>query len=214
MAAMAAGAFDALAPKPRALLVPPEWSRGPARRDEQRDKAQTALALAFPGPSRADPSRYAASLLGVVASGLGGRFFEALRDRQSLAYTVIASPVVRPLAGQFIAYIATSPEKEEQARLGLLDEIGKLRDCPVTLDELERARTYALGTHAIRKESGGALMGDIADAWLFGALEELDEFDARVRALTAADLQDIAQRCFDVSRCVEGAVRGVAGRRV
>ena len=57
-------------------------------------------------------------------------------------------------------------------------------------------------------------MGDIADAWLFGALEELDEFDARVRALTAADLQDIAQRCFDVSRCVEGAVRGVAGRRV
>ncbi|MHB1311619.1 MAG: M16 family metallopeptidase [Gemmatimonadaceae bacterium] len=214
MAAMAAGAFDALVPVPRAPLMAPEWPQSPARRDEQRDKAQTALALAFPGPSRAEPSRYAASLLGVVASGLGGRFFEALRDRQSLAYTVIASPVVRPLAGQFVAYIATSPEKEEQARQGLLAEIGKLRDQPVTRDELERARTYALGTNAIRKENGGALMGDIADAWLFGTLEELDEFDARVGALTAADLQDDAQRCFDVSRYVEGAVRGVVGRRV
>jgi len=214
MAAMAAGAFGAIVPARREALTTPSWPQSPALRDEQRDKAQTALALAFPGPSRADVSRYAASLLGVVASGLGGRFFEALRDRQSLAYTVIATPVVRPLAGQFVAYIATSPEKEEQARRGLLDEIGKLRDQPVTPDELERARTYALGTHAIRKENGGSLMGDIADAWLFGALEELDEFDARVGALTAADLQDIAQRCFDPSRCVEGAVRGVAGRRV
>ena len=214
MAAMAAGAFGTLVPAPREPLSAPAWPLAAARRDEQRDKAQTALALAFPGPTRAEPSRYAASLLGVVASGLGGRFFEALRDRQSLAYTVIASPVVRPLAGQFVAYIATSPEKEEQARQGLIGEIVKLRDHEVTPDELERARTYALGTHAIRKENGGALMGDIADAWLFGALGELDEFDARVGALTAADLRDVAQRCFDPSRCAEGTVRGVVGRRV
>ncbi len=214
MASMAAGAFGQLRAVPRPPIAPPDWPAQSASVAEQRDKAQTAMALTFPGPSRADASRFAAALLGGVASGLGGRFFEALRDRQSLAYTVIAAPVTRPLAGQIVAYIATSPEKEEQARRGLLDEIAKLRDAPVTPDELERARRYALGTHAIRKEDGGALMGDMAEAWLFGALEELEEFDVRMQAVTAADLQDLAQRFLDPARCVEGIVRGRAGTNV
>ena len=65
-----------------------------------------------------------------VASGLGGRFFDELRDKQSLGYTVHAFATERALAGAFVAYIATSPEKEEVARRGLLDEFAKLRDEP------------------------------------------------------------------------------------
>ena len=214
LAAMAAGAFGALTPAPRRLVDAPTWPDVGGINAEQRDKAQTALVLAYPGPARGDVRRIDAALLAGVASGLGGRFFEALRDRQSLAYTVIASPMVRPLAGQFVAYIATSPEKEAQARRGLLQEIEKLREAPVTDDELERARTFALGSWAIRQESGGAVMGDIADAWMFGSLEELPAFEAHVRAVTAADLQSVAVEYFDAARRVEGAVRGVAGRSV
>lgn len=214
LAAMAAGALGALTPAPRRFVEIPAWPSVGAVNAEQRDKAQTALAFAYPGPARGDVRRIASALLAGVASGLGGRFFEELRDRQSLAYTVIATPVVRPLAGQFVVYIATSPEKEEQARCGLLAEIEKLREAPVTKDELHRARTYALGSWAIRQEGGGAVMGDIADAWLFGALEDLSEFEARVRAVTAADLQSVAVEYFDAARCVEGVVRGVAGRKV
>jgi zinc protease len=85
---------------------------------ESRDKAQTALALLFPGPARADDDRFAAGLLAGIASGLGGRFFDELRDRRSLAYTVHAFAGARRLAGTFGAYIATSPAKEEVARAG------------------------------------------------------------------------------------------------
>jgi zinc protease len=89
-------------------------------RTEQREKAQTALALAFEGPSRNDERRFAAQLIASIASGLGGRFFDELRDRQSLAYPVHAYTSERQLAAMFLAYIATSPEKEETARNGLL----------------------------------------------------------------------------------------------
>ncbi|MHB8839916.1 MAG: M16 family metallopeptidase, partial [Gemmatimonadaceae bacterium] len=214
LAAMAAGAFSTLAPSAGRPLTAPSWPPRGGQSSERRDKAQTALVLAYPGPARDDPRRFAAGLLGGVASGLGGRFFEALRDRQSLAYTVIASPVVRPLAGLFVAYIATSPQKEEAARRGLLAEIEKLRAAPVGADELDRARTYALGTWAIRQESGGAVMGDIADAWLFGTLEELGEYAARMHAVSVADVQAVALDFLDPARCVEGAVRGEAGRTV
>lgn len=214
VAELMAGAFGGLAPTPSSTLVAPQWSTPGRVESDRRDKAQTALVLAYPGPSRADPRRFAAGLLGGVASGLGGRVFEALRGRQSLAYTVIVAPVVRPLSGMYVAYIATSPEKEDEARRGLLDEIEKLRSAPVTQDELDRARTYALGTWAIRQESGGAVMADIADAWLFGSLDELSEYAAQMNAVTVDDLHAVASEWLDPSHRVEGAVLGVRGRTV
>lgn len=192
-------------------LPPPRWPEAPVVSAERREKAQTALVLGFPGPTREDDARYAAELLAGITSGLGGRFFDELRDRQSLAYTVHAVVGERRLAGTFAAYIATSPEKEDTARRGLLAEFAKLREAPVTPEELRRAQTYAIGTHAIRQESGGAVLGDVVDAWLFGrSLAELEEYDARMRAVTPADIQALARRYFDESRIVEGVVRGVA----
>ena len=42
------------------------------------------------------------------------------------------------------------------------------RRSPAT--ELAQAQTYAIGTHAIRQQSGGAVLGDMVDAYLFGEL--------------------------------------------
>jgi hypothetical protein len=41
-------------------------------------------------------------------------------------------------------------------------------------------------------------------------LEEIDEYDARVRAVTAREMRELAQRYFDEARLVEGVVRGVS----
>ena len=209
VAASVARAFAMLRPADPVEHPAPTWPSAPAMRVEQRDKLQTALALAFPAPSRKDPERYAAQLIAGVASGLGGRFFEELRDRQSLAYTVHAFHSARQLAGTFVSYIATSPANEEVARAGLLAEFAKLRAEPVTDEELRRAQEYAIGTHAIRQQSGGSVLGDVVDAWLHGTgLAELGEYEARVRALTPRDLQSVAQRYFDEGVRVEGIVRG------
>ncbi|MGH7717496.1 MAG: M16 family metallopeptidase, partial [Gemmatimonadaceae bacterium] len=190
----------------------PRWPDGPMRVTESREKAQTALALAFPAPSRTDHRRHAAHLLAGVASGLGGRFFDELRDRQSLAYTVSAFSTERRLAGMFVSYIATSPEKEEIARGGLLREFARLRDADVTDAELTRAKEYAIGTHAIRQQSGGAVLGDVVDAWMFGRLSDLEEHDERVRAVTAREMQALARDFFEEDRVVEAVVRGMAQR--
>jgi len=194
----------------RRLLEAPQWPVTSVRLAESRSKAQTALAMGFPSPSREDDARFAARILAGIASGLGGRFFDALREQRSLAYTVSAFSSERRLAGMFVSYIATSPELEETARQGLLEQFALLRESPVTDRELEQAKAYALGTQAIRLQSGAAVLGDIADAWLFGrGLGELEEFDARVLAVTAGSIQDLAKSRFDPDRVVEGLVRGV-----
>ncbi len=180
---------------------------------DTRDKQQSALAMLFRGPSRRDPERYVARVLAAIASGLGGRFFEELRDRLSLAYTVAAYPIERRVDGVFAAYIATAPEREEEARAALLAEFAKLRAEPVRDEELERARRYLVGSHAIAQQSGGSVLADMIDAWLLGdGLRELGDYTAKISAVTAADIQLLAQRYFDPDRRVEGVVRGRSGQ--
>jgi zinc protease len=209
VAALAASRFGELRMSEATPLEPPRWPETPTAISETRQKAQTALAIAFPSPARHEDARYAASLIAGVASGLGGRFFDELRDRRSLAYTVHAHSSLRRAAGMFVAYIATSPEKEEEARSGLLAEFAKLRDAEVTDGELAQAKSYALGTHAIRQQSGGAVLADLIDAWLVGTgLEELDAYEPRILGVTTREMRELAARYFDEGRLVEGMVRG------
>jgi zinc protease len=209
-------AFADVRRTPSTPLPRPAWGGqgGVQQRVVERQKAQSALVMAFPGPARRDRARHVAHLLSIVVSGLGGRFFEELRSRQSLAYTVHAGLTARMAGGLYTAYIAMSPEKEAQARDGLLREFDKLKTAPVTREELERARTYALGTHAIAQQSAGHVLNEVVDAWACGdGLHELGEYEHHIRSVTADDILALATSCFDEGHRVEGIVRGVGGRR-
>jgi zinc protease len=213
LAELAAREFADLGESRGPQLAAPEWPTGVTISAERREKAQTAMGLLFAGPSRSDIDRFAASMIASVASGLGGRFFDELRDKQSLCYTVTAFSSPRRAAGTFGAYIATSPEKEAAARDGLLAQFQRLRDEPVSAEELERAQTYAVGVHAIQQQSGSAVLAEVVDSWLFGKLSDLETFEQSVRGVTAERMQQLARKYFDPDRRVEGIVRGV-GRTV
>jgi zinc protease len=209
LAAIAATHFDMLSYRDPRPLAPPAWPEGVVQSVERREKAQSALVLSWPAPSRSDLERFDVSMLVGIASGLGGRLFEELRDKQSLCYTVQAFASERRVAGTFNTYIATSPEKEEAARDGLLAELEKFRREPVEAQELTRAQTYAIGVHAIRQQSGGAVLGELVEAWMFGSLADLDDYAPRIRAVTPEGILSTARRYLDPARRVEGIVRGV-----
>jgi len=213
LASLAARAFTEMRHVASRDLSSPQWPSSVTTTAEPRDRAQTALTLLFPGPARDDEARFSSAMITSVASGLGGRFFDELRDKRSLCYTVNAFAIARRLGGTIGAYIATSPGQEDAARDGLLAEFRRLRDEPVTAEELARAQTYAIGSHAIRQQSGGAVLADLVETFLFGSLRELVEYEHHVRAVTAESMQRVAAKYFDDARRVEGIVRGI-GKRV
>jgi zinc protease len=186
---------------------------GPGTRSESRMKSQTALAMVFPGPSRLDPSRYGAEVMSAISSGLGGRLFSALRDRRSLAYVVVMSSWQRARAGGLLTYIATSPEREDEARDAMLAELGRLRTELVTEDELARAVQYLVGQSEVQRQTGGAIASEILDAWLIGdGLGELDDPTAGYRMVTREQVRDLAERYLSPDGRAEGLVTGVAAR--
>ncbi len=212
VAALVQARFGALEGGAAPAVAKPAWPDTYRLATDSRRKQQSALAMLFHGPGRRDPDRYAARVLAAITSGLGGRFFEELRDRRSLAYTVAAYPVERQLDGLFLAYIATKPESETEAREGLLEQFALLRTEAVTAEELDRAQRYLVGAHAIAQQSGGSVLAELVDAWMFGdGLEEHATVVSRLEAVTAEQIQQLATRYFDPVRRVEGVVRGVSG---
>ena len=212
-AEMLAGVFDEL--PARAAVPRPEVVRWTPPADASiavsREKAQTALAMVFGGPARRDRDRHAAGVWAAVASGLGGRLFEALRDRRSLAYTVLATTWERGRAGALVTYIATAPEREDEAREQMLLELSRFAAEPVTRDELDGAIGYLTGQAAVRRQSTAAVASEMLEAWLIGdGLRDIADPAAPYRGVTADQVRAVAERYLDPVRRAEGVVRGRA----
>src|ERR1019366_9454243 len=164
-------------------------------RTAQRDRKQSALAMLFPGPSRQDPERFAAETWSAIAAGLGGRLFESLRSKRSLAYTVIANSWQRKRVGGLLTYIATDPARLAEARDAMLDELDRFRREPPSREELARATAALVGEVEMSRQTAGAYASELADAWLLGnGLGELDDPTAPYRAVTAADVHALTAR--------------------
>jgi len=200
------GRGTAVGPTPRTV---PAWPASLKEVHAARDRAQTAIAIGLPGPSRADDDLFPLLLAASAIGGLGGRAFEELRSRRSLAYVVSFRPVARRDAGAFVGYIATSPEREEEAREALLAELARIAEAGVGDDELDRARRYTLGSWDIRRQTTAALAADLVGALTIGkGLDELRIFRDRIRQVAPDDVRDSARRWLDPSRAVIGVVRG------
>jgi zinc protease len=216
-AAALADSFGDLPPRTSAADVARHaWSLGrePVNRTVAREKAQSAFAMVFRGPSRRETERHAADVWAAVASGLGGRIFEALRDRRSLAYTVMASSWQKGRAGALVAYIATSPAREGEAREAMLEELARFAREPVTDAELIQAANYLAGQAEVRRQSGAAVAGELLEAWLIGeGLDEMADPGAVYRRVSAAQVQQLANRYLVAAERAEGVVRGTGGGR-
>lgn len=192
--------------EPQAPAAPPPWNSGCGA--ETREKAQTALALAFPAPGAGSPDRLVLEVIGALLSGLAGRLFDALRERRSLAYTVSALPWVRRRGGAVLAYIATAPEREAEAREGMLEQLERLAGDPVRSEELEGARRYAAGLVEIHRQHAAGVAGEMLDAWVGGTLDQWHELPVRLRAVSASDVSRVAGAVFRRERVAEYVVRG------
>jgi zinc protease len=184
----------------------PSWRAG--RGAEERDKQQTALALGFRAVPYGSPDRYPLRVIGTLLSGLAGRLFEELREKRSLSYTVAAMPWFAREAGALLCYIATSPDREAEARDAMLAELGRLVTEPPDADELARARNYAAGLVEIGAQSGRTVAARMLDAWVNGDIARWAEAPARLRTVARDDILRVAASVFDADEVVEYVVRG------
>src|SRR5215813_4505335 len=170
---------------------------------------QTALVYGFPGSMRSGNDRYPLLVLQNIVSGLGGRFFDAIREKQGLAYTVRTANAFFSKGGAIYTYVASSPENEDKVRQSLQNEIDRLRKDGVTADEVKKSIAYSIGEHEIGLQTHASLVLEYARAVYSGqGVQGVSDFSRFVRNVSPDQVKKAADTYLDPKLLRIGVVRG------
>jgi len=176
---------------------------------EDVSRQQTALVYGFPGVTRSGNDRYPLLVLENIVSGLGGRFFDAIREKQGLAYTVRTENAFFTKGGAIYTYVAFSPENESKVKESLQAEIDRLRKDGVTSDELKKSIAYSIGEHEIGLQTHVSVVLEYARAVYSGqGVQGVSDFSRFVRNVSADQVKKAADTYLDPKLLRIGVVRG------
>lgn len=209
------GEFEHVTPgTPAQRFPPPSFGAGVTR--NERDIAQYHICFGFPGPTVTDPRRYVYDMLSsVLGGGFTSRLFERIRENEGLAYSIYTFHSCYLTAGMLGGYAATAPENLTRVLDLCAEELRKLRQEPVPQEELLSNREQIKGNLVMALESCSNRMSRTAKSLLYhGRVISLDEVIARVEAVTAEDMRQLADEIFQPEKCAIAIVGPLDGRPV
>ncbi|MDO8719873.1 MAG: pitrilysin family protein [Polaromonas sp.] len=183
-------ACASLPPLPQVAEVAPL-----AQAEEKRipfDSAQAHVLMGQPGFKRADPDYFALTVGNYILGGGGfvSRLTQEVREKRGFTYGVSShfSPGLH--AGSFTVGLQTRPDQAAQAVALVRQVVGDFVANGPTEAELKAAKDNLVGGFALRIDSNGKLLGNIAGiAWNNLPLDYLDTWTQQVNNVTAADIK-------------------------
>ena len=170
----------------------------PGYRFLRRKTEQYHVVLAGPGIARADPRRYAVSLLDAILGGsASSRLFQEIREKRGMAYSVYSYGSQYAETGQVGIYVGTREDNLAEC----LDVAGaELRDVAegnLRRGELARAKENLEGRLLLALESTSNRMTRLGKALVTDSeLVSTEETIRRVRAVDEADVAAAARELF------------------
>jgi predicted Zn-dependent peptidase len=173
----------------------------------ERDTLQTHLALGIEGVAMPDPRRYALRLLEIVLGrGSSSRLHHVLRSERGLVYTVSSVAMSYADRGYLAVYTACAPENARTVGGVILDELDRVRQRGICQSELIRAKAVYEGSLARGFETVLSLASIIGIEELLHRIEPFQDSVARIRAVSAEELQQVASELLEPDRYAIAAV--------
>ena len=163
---------------------------------------QVQICLGVPAPRVADENRFATLILNtVLGGGMSSRLFQTIREERGMAYSVYSDLTPYHDTGALCVYAGTSAGKALECIDLILAEFAKLKQEPLSDEELTRAKDQLKGNILMGLESSNSRMANLArQEMYFGHFFSSDEIIARVEAVDEALVQRMAQQLFDPER--------------
>ncbi len=185
---------EAKRPQPERSSPPPQ---GGYHVEDRRELKQAHICLGTIGVSKHDPRRYALELMStVLGGGMSSRLFKRIREELGLVYTVFSASSYFSDSGLFTIYLGTEPKNAVQALAVCWEEIERLQREPVPAETLQLAKEKIKGNILLGLESSHARMNRLGMAEVYSTHLSIDDVIARTMAVTAEDVQQIANDLF------------------
>jgi predicted Zn-dependent peptidase len=152
-----------------------------------------------------------------LGGGMSSRLFQTIREERGMAYSIYSDLSPYRDTGTLCVYAGTSAGKTLEVVDLILDEFRKLKQEPLSGEELTRAKDQVKGNILMGLESSNARMANLArQEMYFHEFITVDEIIARINEVSAAQVQMMAQRLFDPARIAVtllGRLNGVKLKR-
>jgi len=160
---------------------------------------QTHLYMGVPAYPFPHEMRFACYALNtVLGGGMSSRLFQNIREKQGLAYAVFSELSMYRDTGCMAIYAGTSIETAGKVIESIVRELRELKQNLVPEEELRRAKDHLKGSFMLGLESTSSRMGNLArQEMYFKRFFSLDEMLDSIEAVTAGQVQKIAQEFFD-----------------
>jgi predicted Zn-dependent peptidase len=183
--------------------VPPQPAARPEFADEpviveKREIAQCNMGIALHAIGRKDPDRYPLMVMNtILGRGMSSRLFKEVRERRGLAYSVGSGVSRYNDVGTMSISAGVTLEHLEEATSVIRDELFKMSAEPAREEEVTKARDFSIGNFRLGLESTMALAQRAGESLLMlGEIEPIEAVVSGVEAVTAGDVQRVAQRLF------------------
>jgi len=184
---------DGNAPK-RRVRSPLVKTPPPGVRFQRKDTEQYHVCLAAPGIARSDRRRFAASLLdGILGGSASSRFFQEIREKRGMAYSVYTFASQYTDSGQIGFYIGTREENLAECLEIAAAEIADIAAGNLRVNELERAKENLKGRIMLALESTASRMSRLGKSLITDTeLMSLDRLGAEIDAVEPDALAELA----------------------
>ncbi len=190
--------FAALPPATQLAPQPPPKAHARLIFRNKASLEQVHVYMGMPALPLSHQSRFVCYVLNtVLGGGMSSRLFQNIREKQGLAYSVYSELGMYSDAGCMAVSAATSRETAGKVVHSVMEELRQLKNERVSDEELRRAKDHLKGSFMLGLESTSSRMGNLARQELyFGRFISLDEMVDSIEAVTAEQVQTLAQQFF------------------
>lgn len=147
-----------------------------------------------------DDRRMALYLLNNILGGpaMNARLNMSLRERNGLVYTVESSMTSYSDTGVWCVYFGCDPHDVEKCEKLVTKELQRVIDKPLTTTQLNAAKRQIKGQIAVACDNRESFAIDFGRCFLhYGHEKDITSLFKRIDALTASQIQKVAQEIFD-----------------
>ena len=161
---------------------------------------QTVLQLGTLGIERTSPDYFAVLLADhVLGGGPSGRLFLNLREDKGYTYGAYSNFGGSKFKGTWISSSEVRTDVTEGAMKEFMYELNRIRTETVPAEELDNAKRAIIGSFALSLEQPQALLQNIITQKLYNLPADYwDTYPQKVSAITAADVQRVAEKYLDM----------------
>jgi predicted Zn-dependent peptidase len=177
---------------------------------------QVQLCIGVPAYPIAHEKRYAGYILNtLLGGGMSSRLFQNIRERQGLAYSIYSDLNPYRDTGCMAVYAGTSLASAAKVVQSVVGEFRDLKIRPVPEEELRRSKDQLKGSLMLSLESSTARMSNLArQEMYFDRFQDLDELVQKIEAVTADDLQSMAQEFFKTESVAVTVLGNLSGLKI